>query len=89
MAFAPPRPVDWQPVWQSKRVLAAAYWPEERKFFVRFKDKTPWVYHGVPASGVERFNNAQSKGAFFKQYLDGFRNERVIECESPSPTSIK
>lgn len=69
----PPRPRTLEAGWE--RV------PQDHPSYpgilrVRFRDGTPWEYHGVPSSVWQRFKRVQSPGRFINRVLNDYEYNR-------------
>jgi len=70
--------IEWIPVTDSSRVIAAAYSPQLEQIYVRFPDGTEWCYEECPGHIWETFMAPNtSKGAYIHSELDHHVNHRL------------
>ena len=69
--------VTWKAV-ESRLFTAAAYRPEARQLYLRFRDGNIYRYFDCTAEMYESFLAAESKGRYFSSHIrDRFRYEHV------------
>ena len=69
--------VSWEAV-ESGVFTAAAYRPEARQLYLRFRDSNIYRYFDCTAEIYESFLEAESKGRYFSSHIRGrFRYEQV------------
>jgi KTSC domain len=69
--------VAWKAV-ESSLFTAAAYRPEARQLYLRFRDGNIYRYFDFTAEMYESFLAAESKGRYFSSHIrDRFRYEQV------------
>lgn len=54
------------------RTLAAGYDSNTQTLRVRFRDSTPWEYHGVPRTVWKSFTRVKSPGRFINRRLNNY-----------------
>jgi len=65
---------------ESANLEAFGYDPEQLILFIRFKSTGLYLYHKVPATTVDEFQAAESKGGFFHQKIkNSFQFTRVTD----------
>jgi hypothetical protein len=69
--------VEWKAV-DSSLFSAAAYRPDARQLYLRFRDGKIYRYFDVPVQVYEAFLAAESKGRYFSGHIrNAFRYEQV------------
>jgi hypothetical protein len=69
--------VDWKAV-ESSLFTAAAYRPEARQLYLRFRDGNIYRYFDSTAEMYEAFVAAESKGRYFSSHIrNRFRYDQV------------
>lgn len=58
--------------------LRAIGYSESGKLYIEFKDKSLYVYEGVPVELWERFKESESKGQFFQNEIKGEYNGKCL-----------
>jgi len=73
------QPSDWY-LFDSSRVVEAAYDPSSSRLYVRFVKPapigTPWTYEGVPPNVWRNFKRSQSPGKFVNRVLNDYNYHR-------------
>ena len=71
------KPMDWQSL-DSKMLAAAAYTPETRTLYLRFRSGEMYAYFDVPEAQYQQFLQAESRGRYFLSHIRGrFRYQRL------------
>lgn len=69
--------IEWQPVGDSKRIVAEAYDVESERIYVRFPDNVEWWYAACPPTVWAEFTKpGQSRGKYIQNVLNHKPNGR-------------
>jgi len=74
--------MDWQPL-DSKMFAAAAYVPETKTLYLRFRSGEIYSYFDFPEDQYQAFLQAESRGRYFLSHIRGrFRYQRLARSSA-------
>lgn len=74
--------MDWQPL-DSKMFAAAAYEPEPRTLYLRFRSGVTYSYFDFPEEQYQALLQAESRGRHFLSHIRGrFRYQRLAQSSA-------
>ena len=63
---------------ESSNIVAIGYEEDEKQLHVQFNSGAEYVYHDVPATRVQDFLDADSKGKYLNEHIKGkYEYEKV------------